>query len=98
MQKYNTVKAIGVSFCVFETGKVRDEQQVHEGSVTDMRFSPDMTHFITASNDKTARLIDARTLEVLKVYKAGSPVNAVDMSATHDYVTQIHQCSAKKCV
>ena len=49
-----------------------------------------MTHLITASIDKTARLVDTRTLEVLKVYKAGSPVNAVDMSPTHDHVSERH--------
>lgn len=63
-----------------------EEKQLHEGSIMDMRFSADMTHFLTASNDKTAALVDARTLEVLKKYKFGSPVNACDMSPTHDYV------------
>jgi len=51
-----------------------------------MRFSTDMTHFVTASNDKTARLIDSRTFQVLKIYKTGFPVNAVDMSPIHDHV------------
>lgn len=55
----------------------------------DMRFSTDMTHFVTASADKTAKLMDARTFEILKVYKAGSPLNAIDMSPTHDYVNSL---------
>eukprot|EP00210_Caulerpa_lentillifera_P008448 g8060.t1 len=63
-----------------------EEKQIHEGSIMDMRFSADMTHFLTASNDKTAALVDSRTLEVLKRYKFASPVNAGDMSPTHDYI------------
>ena len=51
-----------------------------------------MTHLITASNDKTAKLVDARSFEVLKVYKAGSPVYAADMSPTHDYVRSLEPC------
>ena len=38
--------------------------QVHDDAIQDMQFSPDGTYVITASLDKTAKLIDVTTLEV----------------------------------
>lgn len=44
--------------------------------VTDLQWSSDRTYFITASKDKTAKLIDAKTLDVLKTYVADTPLNS----------------------
>lgn len=46
----------------------------------------DGTHLATASNDKTVKLIDTQTLEVLKVYQFDRPANAVALSPIFDQV------------
>jgi hypothetical protein len=47
-----------------QTGNVKEEREVHGGQINDIRFSADGTHFVTASADMTAKLIDTLTLEV----------------------------------
>ncbi|KUI55369.1 Eukaryotic translation initiation factor 3 subunit I [Cytospora mali] len=54
--------------------------------VTDLQWSPDRTYFITASKDKTARLITARDLELLKTYVADTPLNSAAITPKKDYV------------
>lgn len=69
-----------------ETGKLVADKHVHEKNINDMRFSPDYTHFITASTDRFAKLIDTETFEVLKVYNAERPCNSADISPVMDHV------------
>ncbi|KAF3007896.1 translation initiation factor eIF3 subunit [Curvularia kusanoi] len=61
---------------------------VHEPDmqITDLQWSPDRTYFITASKDKTAKLVDAETLDVLKAYVADTPLNSAAMTPVKDYV------------
>lgn len=54
--------------------------------VTDLQWSPDRTYFITASKDKTARLIAARDLEPLKTYVTDTPLNSACITPNKDYV------------
>lgn len=54
--------------------------------VTDLQWSPDRTYFITASKDKTARLIAARDLELLKTYPSDTPLNSACITPKKDYV------------
>ena len=56
-----------------------------------------MTHFITASLDKTAKLIDADTLEVLKTYETERPLNSADISPILDHV-RLLPCSLISCL
>lgn len=58
----------------------------HEAQITDLQWSSDRTYFITASKDKTAKLIDARTLDVLKTYVADTPLNSAAIAPHPDYV------------
>ncbi|EFJ41733.1 eukaryotic translation initiation factor 3i [Volvox carteri f. nagariensis] len=69
-----------------ETGQMLQEVQVHEDAIQDMQMSPDETHVITASLDKTARLIDIETFTVLKVYKTGRFVQSAAISPLFDHV------------
>lgn len=69
-----------------ETGQMVQEAQVHGDSINDMRFSVDESHFITASLDKTAKLIDTVSFEVLKEYKTEKAVNGADISPTYDHI------------
>jgi translation initiation factor 3 subunit I len=69
-----------------ETGKVLQEVQLHKGYIGDMQMHVDGSHFITASVDHTAKIVDTQTFEVLKVFTSQVPVNSACLSPTNDYV------------
>lgn len=69
-----------------ETGQVKEEKEIHERQINDLKMAPDGTHFITASSDKTAKLVDTQTLEVLKTYQSDRPMNSADISPIFDHV------------
>ncbi len=52
-----------------------------------MQFDKYQLTFITASRDGTARLFDTKSLQNLKTYDAGRPVNAASMSSIKDHVS-----------
>ncbi|KAF2648923.1 eukaryotic translation initiation factor-like protein 3 subunit [Lophiostoma macrostomum CBS 122681] len=54
--------------------------------VTDLQWAPDRTYCITSSKDKTAKIIDAGTLEVLKTYVTDTPLNSAAITPIKDYV------------
>ena len=54
--------------------------------VTDLQWSPDRTYFITASKDKSAKLINATDLEVFKTYVADTPLNSASITPNKDFV------------
>lgn len=49
-------------------------------------MSKEGSHFISASSDKTAKLIDTQTLEPLRTFYTGRPVNSADMSPIYNHV------------
>lgn len=53
----------------------------------DMQLSKDGTHFITASTDMTAKLVDTESLEVMKTYDFGRPCNSAAISPLYDHVS-----------
>lgn len=69
-----------------ETGKELLSAKVHDKAIQDLQMSADGTHFITASTDCSAKLIDTATLEVLKVYQSNVPVNSAAISPLFDHV------------
>lgn len=69
-----------------ETGKVLEENQLHDKVIQDMQMSVDGTHFVTASADRSAKLVDTQTLEVLKIYKSQVPVNSAAISPIFDHI------------
>jgi len=58
----------------------------HRYAVTDLQLSQDQTMLISSSRDKTARLFDAQTLDVQKLYKSERPVNSAAISPTRDHI------------
>ena len=62
------------------------DKHVHDKMINDMRFSTDYTHFVTASTDRFAKLVDTETFEVLKVYNADRPCNSAAISPILDHV------------
>ncbi|KAH6652770.1 eukaryotic translation initiation factor 3 subunit I [Truncatella angustata] len=71
-----------------KTGETLDNLPVHELNmqVTDLQWSTDRTYFITASKDKTARLIAVRDLEILKTFPADTPLNSATILPKKDFV------------
>ncbi|CCU81582.1 eukaryotic translation initiation factor 3 [Blumeria hordei DH14] len=61
-------------------------EKVHETIITDLQWSTDRTYFITASKDKTSKLINVSNLEVLKVYVADTPLNSASITPKKDFV------------
>ncbi|KAL5353891.1 translation initiation factor eIF3 subunit [Pseudogymnoascus australis] len=58
-----------------KSGEQLDNVQVHEADamVTDLQWAPDRTYFITSSKDKTAKIVDATNLQVMKTFVADTP-------------------------
>jgi translation initiation factor 3 subunit I len=69
-----------------ESRKLINENKEHTKQVNRMSFDKNRILFITASKDGTAKLIDAKTLKVLKTYDTGRPVNAASVSPLKDHV------------
>eukprot|EP00897_Mesotaenium_endlicherianum_P007870 jgi/Mesen1/7110/ME000369S06429 len=72
-----------------ETGKLlkeTDPEISHTKTVTSLAKSADGSHFITGSTDKTVKIWDTRTLELLKQFNTERPVNAVAISPLLDHV------------
>ncbi|CAL5221339.1 g3515 [Coccomyxa viridis] len=69
-----------------ETGTILVEQKHHEKEIRDMCIYKDGTHLATASTDKTVKLIDTQTLDVLRVYQTDRPANAVALSPIFDQI------------
>jgi len=67
-------------------GRVKQVKTAHKGAIRNLSFSHDKMFFVTASADRTAKLWDARTLEVLKTYTTDKPVNAAAISPAHEHV------------
>lgn len=65
---------------------MKEENLIHDSQINDIRFSTDGTHFVTASADLSAKLVDTLTLEVLKTYKTDRPVNSADISPIFDHI------------
>ncbi|KAJ6031147.1 eukaryotic translation initiation factor 3 subunit I [Penicillium herquei] len=71
-----------------KTGDQLKNVQAHEfdHQINDIQFSADRTHFITASKDKSAKLMSARELAILKTYTADTPLNSASITSKKDYV------------
>jgi WD40 repeat protein len=62
--------------------------QIHDlgTPITDLQWSRDRTYLITACQDKTAKLVTAKDLEVLKTYVSDTPLNSATMTLKKDFV------------
>lgn len=72
----------------FKTGEQLENVQVHEDDmqITDLQWSPDRTYFITSSKDKSAKLINAADLGIMKTYIADTPLNCATITPKKDFV------------
>jgi len=69
-----------------ETRKVLMNKPMHRGPIFKMSFDKEKAVIVTSSKDGTAKLLDAKTLEVLKTYQTGRPVNCAVISPLKNHV------------
>lgn len=67
-------------------GKELNSTREHMAQIQDMQMNREMTMFVTASKDTTAKLFDVETLDCLKTYKTERPVNSAAISPIYDHV------------
>ena len=60
--------------------------KAHQRQVMDLQRDKDMTCFISASKDNTAKLFDIETLRELKAYRTEKPVNSAAISPIKDHI------------
>jgi translation initiation factor 3 subunit I len=65
---------------------VAEKRDVHTGRINQLTFNRDKTLLITASKDYTAKIVDPRTLDVVKVFSTDRPVNGAVISPTLPHV------------
>ncbi|RMJ22706.1 hypothetical protein PHISP_06429 [Aspergillus sp. HF37] len=70
------------------TGDQLETAQAHEfdHQINDLQFSADRTYFITASKDKSAKLMSCRNLAIMKTYVSDTPLNTAVITPKKDYV------------
>ncbi|TVY20696.1 Eukaryotic translation initiation factor 3 subunit I [Lachnellula arida] len=71
-----------------KTGEQIDNVQIHEldYSITDIQWSQDRTYFITASKDKSAKIVNVDDLEIMKTYTTDTPLNSACITPKKDFV------------
>ncbi|KAB8229183.1 translation initiation factor eIF3 subunit [Aspergillus alliaceus] len=71
-----------------KTGEQLENVQAHEfdHQINDIQFSADRTYFITASKDKSSKLISSRNLAIMKTYVADTPLNSATITPKKEYV------------
>ncbi|KAJ3986863.1 WD40 repeat-like protein [Lentinula detonsa] len=71
----------------FKTGEeVDSNERAHSDVVTDLQMSPDKTYCITSSKDKSARIHDTKTLDVIKTFTTETPLNSAAIAPNKPYV------------
>jgi len=66
--------------------EINNNERAHGDTVTDLQLSKDGTYCITSSKDKSARLHDTKTLQVIKTYTTETPLNSAAIAPTQPYV------------
>ncbi|EAX07554.1 eukaryotic translation initiation factor 3, subunit 2 beta, 36kDa, isoform CRA_c [Homo sapiens] len=79
-----------VSGTVKQSGEVLVNVKEHSRQINDIQLSRDMTMFVTASKDNTAKLFDSTTLEHQKTFRTERPVNSAALSPNYDHVREPH--------
>jgi translation initiation factor 3 subunit I len=69
-----------------DSGEMVKKVKQHTAQIQDLQFSKEMDMFITASKDFSAKLFDADSLEVLKVYATERNVNGAAISPLRAHI------------
>ena len=68
------------------TGARRGSWQAHDGAVTALSFNAEKSLLVSASKDRTVKLWDARSWELLRTYQADAPMNGAAISPLREHV------------
>uniref|UniRef100_A0A2K6S0M1 Serine-threonine kinase receptor-associated protein n=1 Tax=Saimiri boliviensis boliviensis TaxID=39432 RepID=A0A2K6S0M1_SAIBB len=69
-----------------KSGEVLVNVKEHLRQINNIQLSRDMTVFVTASKDDTAKIFDSTTLEHQKTFWTECPVNSAALSLNYDHV------------
>uniref|UniRef100_A0AAQ5YEB1 Serine-threonine kinase receptor-associated protein n=1 Tax=Amphiprion ocellaris TaxID=80972 RepID=A0AAQ5YEB1_AMPOC len=69
-----------------KSGEVLKKAKEHSRQINDIQPSVDLTIFISASKDNTAKLFDSTSLDHIKTFKTERPVNSAAISPIMDHV------------
>uniref|UniRef100_A0A7N8X119 Eukaryotic translation initiation factor 3 subunit I n=1 Tax=Mastacembelus armatus TaxID=205130 RepID=A0A7N8X119_9TELE len=69
-----------------KSGEVLKKAKEHTKQINDIQTSLDLTMFISASKDNTAKLFDCTSLDHIKTFKTERPVNSAAISPIMDHV------------
>ncbi|KAF3833577.1 hypothetical protein F7725_024781 [Dissostichus mawsoni] len=67
-------------------GEILKKVKEHTKQINDLQTSVDLTMFISASKDNTAKLFDSATMDHIKTFKTERPVNSAAISPIMDHV------------
>uniref|UniRef100_A0A0K0F879 Eukaryotic translation initiation factor 3 subunit I n=2 Tax=Strongyloides TaxID=6247 RepID=A0A0K0F879_STRVS len=88
----DNVVTVGISNGTLEQYDIRNPTEAvnstkeHQSNITDLQLSKDGNFLISSSTDKTAKVYHSRTLELLKSFRSGRPVNSAAISPTRDHI------------
>lgn len=66
--------------------EINSNDKAHFENVTDLQMSADGSYFITSSKDKSARIFDTKTLDVIKTFATETPLNSAVIAPGKPYV------------
>ena len=69
-----------------DSGQEIHRVQEHKKQINSIQFSKDHTMIITASSDHTAKIYDAKSLQLLKTFTSDRPLNSAAMSPLFNHV------------
>ncbi|KAK5884010.1 eukaryotic translation initiation factor 3 subunit I [Gymnodraco acuticeps] len=67
-------------------GEILKKVKEHTKQINDLQTSLDLTMFISASKDNTAKLFDSATMDHIKTFRTERPVNSAAISPIMDHV------------
>lgn len=69
-----------------KSGERTHTVSAHKNPVQDLQTSLDRSYFVTASKDKTAKMFDIDTLDLLHTYDAQLPLNSAAITSVKDFI------------
>ena len=75
-----------VSILDVETQKEITSAMPHHDEVRKIHFDPTYRTLVTASKDKSAKLLDSRSLKTICTYQTDTPVNDISVSPIFDHI------------
>lgn len=73
-----------------KSGEMLVNVKEHSRQINDIQLSRNMTMFVTASKDNTAKLFGSTCLEHEKTFLTERPVNSAALSPNYDHVRRPH--------